>query len=68
MTHKENNVAAKKRIEDFMTKKSPTVLVQADIDADLHAKVKAKLSKMVDFDNTWKGLIESSFRKFLEEK
>lgn len=57
-----------KSISERLPDRPATILVQADIDADLHQKVKAKMEKVRKHKLvTWKSLIEAGLEKWLEE-
>lgn len=63
--------SADKKFVDTLVPEEETKLVQAHIDADLHAKVKAKMLKDAKIKDTraeWRDLIEHCFEKYLEGK
>jgi hypothetical protein len=55
-------------LTDRFPNRPETVLIQADLDVALHAKVKAKMEKLKKTKIiTWKSLIELALEKWLEE-
>lgn len=61
-----------KPITDYLPQPEPTetVLVQADLPADLHREVVAQFQsdRSVGIKMTWKALIEGACRQYLEAK
>jgi hypothetical protein len=65
---KGENMKLAKNLTDRMPDRPKTVLVQADIDYELHARVKEKIDKLKKTKMvTWKVLIEVALERFLEE-
>ena len=65
---KRDDMKAVKNLTEAIPDRLKTVLVQADIDADLHARVKDKIEKLKKTKMiTWRVLIEMSLERWLNE-
>ncbi len=57
-----------KTVTERLPDRPTTILIQADIDSDLHARVKIKMDQLRKTKFvTWKSLIEASLEKWVEE-
>lgn len=53
-----------KGYEDYMPQKAETILVQAKVDKEVHAKIKAILEKE---EWTWHDFVNGIFKKYLDD-
>lgn len=64
----DNMAKQPKTLTERLPDRPKTVLIQADLDANLHARVKSKIDKLKATKLiTWKSLIELALEKWLEE-